>query len=350
MDERQKESDDYWKGKRFLSDKAIAGKLIMEGNTEATQQDFIDIDNMVKANLSPNNSDYWRKNLEETGKTMAGFYGSFDSSMIKEEDLTDENGERYKKYTTNVFGKKSLIVRKNKPIVPANNMKAPLPNVVPKPNQIQPGQIPVMNAKLGETVENMATASQVSNDMPNNLPVNENLQNLQTNIFNHVPIGPDNIENLMKENIKEAKRLKNLPLDGLEKFKGVSSFDQFKQEKQYFAGLYEKYLTFYERTKTHGIWDYKDKCDNTKFEDFGNFHYGVVGAAAGIPDWVLLGFAGVFHMVEEFKNMDVRDFREIERTGKGLPFISENNGDDPKDQEQIKAGIEWYKTNKGHFE
>ena len=350
MNERQKASDDYWKNKRFLSDKVIAGKLIMDGHTEATEQDFINADNLAKSNLSLGGSDYWRKNLEETGKTMAGLYGSFDSSMIKEEDLTDENGERYKKYTTNVFGKKSLVVRKNKPIVPADKTSVQLPKApnnlpvnvnLPKPqNQIQPGQIPAMNAKLSKTAENMATASQASNDMSNNLSVNENLRNVPANIFNHVPIGPDNKEEIIRENIKEAKRLKNLPLDGLEKFKGLSNFDNFSQERQYLSSMFEKYATFHKYVKKHGIWDYKD--GNSEFEDFGNFHYGIVGAVAGIPDQVLLRLAGWAHKRD---NKDVpKEYGSWYDTD-----TSSSYGDDPKDQAQIKAGIEWYNKKKGHF-
>jgi hypothetical protein len=34
----------------------------------------------------------------------------------------------------------------------------------------------------------------------------------------------------------------------------------------------------------------------------------------------------------------------------GIMVIKSPYGDDPRDQEQIRKGIEWYKRNKGYFE
>ena len=151
MDEQQKASDDYWKSKRFMSDKAIAGKLIMDGNTEVTQQDFIDTDNLAKSNLSLNNSNYWRDNFEKYGKSGATFKGCFDPAMIEEKDWTDENGEIFKKYVTRGWGNKSLIVRKNKPIAPADNTRV-VQNV---PNQMQVVQIPTRKEHIKQNEKGM---------------------------------------------------------------------------------------------------------------------------------------------------------------------------------------------------
>lgn len=45
------------------------------------------------------------------------------------------------------------------------------------------------------------------------------------------------------------------------------------------------YAWFYERVKYGGVWDYKTQ--SWSLENFGNFHYGAVGTAAGIPDSIL---------------------------------------------------------------
>lgn len=50
------------------------------------------------------------------------------------------------------------------------------------------------------------------------------------------------------------------------------------------------YAWFYQQVRGHGQWDYKQR--DRQFESFGNFHYGAVGHAAGIPDEVLLRGAG----------------------------------------------------------
>ena len=47
---------------------------------------------------------------------------------------------------------------------------------------------------------------------------------------------------------------------------------------------------FYNQVKNKGPWDYKQR--GSEYEDFGNFNYGATGAAAGIPDQILLRAAG----------------------------------------------------------
>jgi RHS repeat-associated protein len=81
-----------------------------------------------------------------------------------------------------------------------------------------------------------------------------------------------------------------------------------------------------------GRWDYKQL--GRQYEAFGNFHYGAVGRAAGIPEAVLLRAAGWAQ-------------REA-GTSKpywGHPWVrggSESFGDDPIDQSWIKAGFRYY--------
>jgi hypothetical protein len=143
--------------------------------------------------------------------------------------------------------------------------------------------------------------------------VNNDLSKIPQDIFADVPVGPTKKEILIKSNIEGAKRLKSM-------------------------GTYspEKFRTFIQFVQSNGIWDYKQQ--NPDFQDFGNFHYGVVGMAAGINERLLLGAAGAYQQMG-----NTRKF------GEGIPIFSKNNGDDPKDQEQIRKGIEWYKKNGNFF-
>ncbi|OOE81499.1 type IV secretion protein Rhs [Salinivibrio siamensis] len=93
------------------------------------------------------------------------------------------------------------------------------------------------------------------------------------------------------------------------------------------------YYWFYEQVRNGGAWDYKQIGP---YEDFGNFHYGAVGYAGGIPEAILLRAAGCAQMragtsLDEWNNC-LGD----------VPY-----GDDPNDQKQIKLGIE-YAKNKGY--
>ena len=47
---------------------------------------------------------------------------------------------------------------------------------------------------------------------------------------------------------------------------------------------------FRDQVHNKGKWDYKQR--GHQYENFGNFHYGVVGAALGLPEWLLLREAG----------------------------------------------------------
>jgi len=86
---------------------------------------------------------------------------------------------------------------------------------------------------------------------------------------------------------------------------------------------------FYSLEKGRGPWDFKQQ--GAQYQDYGNFHYGVAGAAAGIPTGVLLRAAG---------------YAQI-RAGTseptwGNPLTGAPFGDDPADQDQIMKGIWWY--------
>ena len=101
----------------------------------------------------------------------------------------------------------------------------------------------------------------------------------------------------------------------------------------------ESYKWFYEKVKNNkngsvpDSWDYKQ--GRPEFEPFGNFNYGAVGTAMGIPKWLLLNAAGAASILAEPTRMFIF----------GLPFFSASNGDDPSDQQAIRDGIDYARNN-----
>jgi hypothetical protein len=91
------------------------------------------------------------------------------------------------------------------------------------------------------------------------------------------------------------------------------------------------YAWFYNQVRKYGPWDYKFHR-GSQFENFGNFHYGAVGHAAGIKEAVLLRAAGwaQSRAGTSKENFDVWYGHS--------PF-----GDDPNDQYWIRAGIDYAK-------
>ncbi|WP_336854075.1 polymorphic toxin type 44 domain-containing protein [Pseudescherichia vulneris] len=89
------------------------------------------------------------------------------------------------------------------------------------------------------------------------------------------------------------------------------------------------YAWFFMMVRNHGPWDYKQA--NRKYANFGNFHYGAIGAAAGIPDGVLLRGAGAAQIVAG--TSDPVEFAKYHSV--------DSYGDDPVDQTWIRAGIDY---------
>lgn len=85
-------------------------------------------------------------------------------------------------------------------------------------------------------------------------------------------------------------------------------------------------------------WDFKTK--GAQYEAFGNFHYGVVGKAAGISETNLRQQAGI---AQEGAGTSQKGWGD---SGYGIGklkfFGSGNYGDDPTDQHWIKKGIHYY--------
>ncbi len=90
------------------------------------------------------------------------------------------------------------------------------------------------------------------------------------------------------------------------------------------------YIWFYNQVRNHGPWDYKQL--GGKYENFGNFHYGAVGTAAGISPGVLLRGAGV---AQKFAGTNDPEWDSYEGPN--------SHWDDPKDQTWIRAGIDYAK-------
>ena len=86
-------------------------------------------------------------------------------------------------------------------------------------------------------------------------------------------------------------------------------------------------IPFVKAVNTHQRWDYKDQGP---YEDFGNVNYGSTGRAAGIPRMILQAGAGL----AQYKD-------GTHKPGYGS-FFSSSFGDDPKDQEQIKLGMDYF--------
>nr|WP_314876480.1 polymorphic toxin type 44 domain-containing protein [uncultured Pseudomonas sp.] len=89
---------------------------------------------------------------------------------------------------------------------------------------------------------------------------------------------------------------------------------------------------FYSKVRNRGEWDYKQK--GSRYEAFGNFNYGACGTAAGISEQVLLRGAGWAQGRAGTSNPAF-----------GVWWGDIPYGDDPADQEWIKAGIEYAKSN-----
>jgi len=91
-------------------------------------------------------------------------------------------------------------------------------------------------------------------------------------------------------------------------------------------------LWFYNQVRNKGPWDFKQK--GQAYADFGNFHYGAVGYAIGIPEQVLLRAAG---WAQSRAGTTLNSFGHWTDDA---PY-----GDDPKDQIQIRNGIDFAKRN-----
>ena len=92
---------------------------------------------------------------------------------------------------------------------------------------------------------------------------------------------------------------------------------------------------FFNQVRGKGPWDFKQI--NPSYEDFGNFHYGIVGRAMGISRTRLLSEAGAAQVRSGTSKSGWGTPNNIVGRGGVPPY-----GDDPKDQLMIKRGMNWY--------
>ena len=94
------------------------------------------------------------------------------------------------------------------------------------------------------------------------------------------------------------------------------------------------YMWFFHMVRNGGPWDYKQ--GGRQFADFGNFNFGAVGYAMGIPEQILLRAAGWAQSQAGTSASSWSYWWWL------TPY-----GDDPMDQKMIEAGIQ-YAVQRGH--
>ncbi len=102
-------------------------------------------------------------------------------------------------------------------------------------------------------------------------------------------------------------------------------------------------LWFYDQVHMAGPWDYKHQYGRP-YADFGNFNFGATGAALGLSEDTLLRTAGWAQTRSGNSGEGIPSGLSAALAGFGgkSPF-----GDDPKDQDWIRRGIEYYRRKQG---
>lgn len=113
----------------------------------------------------------------------------------------------------------------------------------------------------------------------------------------------------------------------------VSNMHAASRERNHFKNGGSAFLVswFYSMVRNRGEWDYKQH--GRQYEAFGNFNYGATGTAAGLSPELLLRGAGWAQSRAGTSNLAF-----------GSWWSDAPYGDDPEDQEWIKAGIEYAKS------
>lgn len=122
-----------------------------------------------------------------------------------------------------------------------------------------------------------------------------------------------------------------------------------RQANEHYTGgilftSYDDLDWFYGQVAYGKPWDFKspgpDRMSHPEYEEFGNWHYGYVGAASGYSLRALQEEAGYAQVNESVSRP------EWGSPGKGVPTYRIGGvapyGDDPRDQEQIRQGYEAY--------
>lgn len=104
---------------------------------------------------------------------------------------------------------------------------------------------------------------------------------------------------------------------------------------------------FYNQVKTGGPWDYKRRF-GSHYEDFGNFHYGVVAKAFGFPDFITYNEGGIAQYNGPTAEPTGQWGRPASRSYYVFPWADGGKypfGDQPRDREMISRGIRYYNDN-----
>jgi hypothetical protein len=114
---------------------------------------------------------------------------------------------------------------------------------------------------------------------------------------------------------------------------------------------WETLIWFKSMVQNGGDWDYKQigkvEGQPSPYENFGNFNYGAVGAALGIPDFILQSAAGGAQYTSQYKGVfEVWTFLDF--SAGLLPDIPFGSFDDPKDQIWVNEGI--YAANEAGYQ
>jgi hypothetical protein len=148
---------------------------------------------------------------------------------------------------------------------------------------------------------------------------------LPSNLTRRIPIKPSQA-NVPTNILTAIANRMTLPVKRSDRHTGTAPFIGN------YNGKVVDYGWFYNQVASYKPWDYK-LTNPALYEDFGNFHYGVVGAAHGFTLDALLWSAGLAQ-VKGDRSQPEYDHPFI---GGHLPY-----GDEPWDQEQIIQGYFWY--------
>jgi RHS repeat-associated protein len=109
-----------------------------------------------------------------------------------------------------------------------------------------------------------------------------------------------------------------------------------------FGALVASEVWFYNQVRLGGPWDFKHGPwpNRDDYEDFGNFNYGAAGSAFGYDGWTLQNEAGIAQQKDPGSRSVGRGVPGNRfKPGSGVPPY----GDEPKDNQWIKNGIEYNK-------
>ena len=109
---------------------------------------------------------------------------------------------------------------------------------------------------------------------------------------------------------------------------GACVADNIEIAKDYPAWNPGSMFGLYENVKNYGPWDYKRR--GSQYEDFGNFNFGAVTAAMGVPGYIAQNGAGIY-----------QQSRGAAAAGTGTPLLAWPYGDDPKDAAEIERGRQY---------